>query len=29
VMALHLNLDTDGRVYVTITCGDCHELFAC
>jgi hypothetical protein len=28
-MALHLNLDTGGRVYFTITCDDCHELFAC
>jgi hypothetical protein len=28
-MALDLNLDAGGRVYFTITCDDCHELFAC
>jgi hypothetical protein len=28
-MALDLNLDAAGRVYFTITCDDCHELFAC
>lgn len=27
--AVHLNLYAGGRVYLTITCGDRHGLFAC
>ena len=29
MIALHLNLYTGGRVYLTSTCGDRHGLFAC
>jgi hypothetical protein len=28
-MALHLNLDTSGRVYFTLSCDDCQATFTC
>jgi len=28
-MALHLNLDRDSRVYLSLSCDDCATRFAC